>query len=240
MVPFWVHTGQGGKRLKLRSSGSSNTPYRSPRWRWIGDYEGRYLVSDEGQVARILKPRLKRGRHGAHARVGLGSGRTRRDAYVHRLVLAAFVGPCPAGMEACHGDDDGLNNHLGNLRWDTPSANRLDAWRTGRARGIRPTGRRITGSRRRCRCGHQYSQHRPRCSSCGCSRSWPIKMNTRNHRRGEAHPGAVLTASNVAGIRIRLLAGEGVRVIAREYGVAHATISRLKKISAWSTNEGSL
>lgn len=39
---------------------------------------------------------------------------------VYRLVLEAFIGPCPEGMEACHFPDrDPANNHLTNLRWDT-------------------------------------------------------------------------------------------------------------------------
>lgn len=50
---------------------------------------------------------------------------------VHRLVLEAFVGPCPEGMEGCHGDGDPTNNSLGNLRWDTATSNQLDKVRHG-------------------------------------------------------------------------------------------------------------
>ena len=51
---------------------------------------------------------------------------------VHRLVLEAFVGPCPDGMEACHGPDhDPSNNRLENLRWDTHSANMRDRAKNG-------------------------------------------------------------------------------------------------------------
>ncbi len=50
-----------------------------------------------------------------------GQGVTRQ---VHRLVLEAFVGPCPPGMECCHfPDQDPTNNRLENLRWDTKSKN---------------------------------------------------------------------------------------------------------------------
>lgn len=51
---------------------------------------------------------------------------------VHRLVLEAFVGPCPAGMEACHTNDERGDNRLSNLRWDTHEGNILDALRNGR------------------------------------------------------------------------------------------------------------
>lgn len=51
----------------------------------------------------------------------------RKEFRAHRLVLEAFVGPCPQGMEACHNDGNGLNNHVSNLRWDTHKANMEDA-----------------------------------------------------------------------------------------------------------------
>lgn len=47
--------------------------------------------------------------------------------HVHRLVLEAFVGPCPNGMEACHYPDKTRTNcSIDNLRWDTRSANAKD------------------------------------------------------------------------------------------------------------------
>lgn len=55
-------------------------------------------------------------------------GKTRR---VHSLVLIAFVGPRPDGMECCHGDGNPANNHLSNLRWDTPKSNHSDRGRHG-------------------------------------------------------------------------------------------------------------
>lgn len=55
-----------------------------------------------------------------------GSGRQPAMSQVHRLVLEAFVGPCPAGMVGCHNNGDHTDNRLENLRWDTPSANNLD------------------------------------------------------------------------------------------------------------------
>lgn len=51
---------------------------------------------------------------------------------VHLLVLEAFVGPCPPGLEGCHTNGDGLDNKLTNLRWDTHAANMQDRLRHGR------------------------------------------------------------------------------------------------------------
>ena len=43
--------------------------------------------------------------------------------YVHKLVLEAFVGPCPAGLEVLHKDDCPANNALSNLRYGTHAEN---------------------------------------------------------------------------------------------------------------------
>ncbi|WP_354002522.1 NUMOD4 motif-containing HNH endonuclease [Agromyces larvae] len=109
------------------------------KWRAIPsapDYE----VSNLGAVRRltpgpgavvgaILRPWKK---NTGHLIVGLQvDGRPRRLG-VHRLVLEAFVGPCPEGMEGCHNDGDPTNNRVGNLRWDTSSANSRDMVRHGR------------------------------------------------------------------------------------------------------------
>lgn len=50
---------------------------------------------------------------------------------VHRLVLLAFVGPCPDGMEGCHDDNDPRNNCVSNLRWDTMERNQQDRVKHG-------------------------------------------------------------------------------------------------------------
>lgn len=56
-----------------------------------------------------------------------------KNRYMHRLVLEAFVGPCPSGMEACHNDGNRANNALDNLRWDTRIANHADKAKHGTA-----------------------------------------------------------------------------------------------------------
>lgn len=69
-------------------------------------------------------------------RLYLGDGRWIQKK-LHRLVLEVFVGPCPAGMAACHDPDPcRSNNRLENLRWDTPSENRKDVYRYRRRVGL--------------------------------------------------------------------------------------------------------
>jgi hypothetical protein len=49
----------------------------------------------------------------------------------HRLVLEAFKGPCPDGMECCHNDGNPLNNEIENLRWGTKLENMADKLKHG-------------------------------------------------------------------------------------------------------------
>lgn len=46
--------------------------------------------------------------------------------FVHNLVLGAFVGPCPPGMECRHLNNDSSDNRLVNLAWGTPKENAAD------------------------------------------------------------------------------------------------------------------
>jgi hypothetical protein len=90
-------------------------------------------------IWRLIKPTpQERG----HLSVTLGQGDTR---YVHRLVLEAFVGPCPEGMECRHLNGVPADNRLENLRRGTPKENHGDSVRHGTAAhrkpGWRPRGR---------------------------------------------------------------------------------------------------
>lgn len=52
--------------------------------------------------------------------------------FLHRVVLSAFVGECPDGFQACHGNGIRADNRVANLRWDSPESNREDRARHGR------------------------------------------------------------------------------------------------------------
>lgn len=67
------------------------------------------------------KPDKIRGRH--FVRLVSRDGVSRKYP-VSALILEAFVGPCPKGMESCHFPDPCLdNNRLDNLRWGTKKEN---------------------------------------------------------------------------------------------------------------------
>jgi hypothetical protein len=55
--------------------------------------------------------------------VGVAFPRPRRVRSVHTLVLEAFVGPRPNGLEAAHLDGDHTNNAAANLAWVSKAEN---------------------------------------------------------------------------------------------------------------------
>lgn len=82
---------------------------------------------------KLLKPWPNRDGHLAY---GIYSDGKFCHRFGHQLVLTAFSGPCPDGMEGCHGNGNPADNRLDNLRWDTRKANAEDCIRHGR----RPRG----------------------------------------------------------------------------------------------------
>jgi hypothetical protein len=56
----------------------------------------------------------------------------KKTHWLHRLILEAFQGPCPEGLQCLHGDGDPTNNEPSNLRWGTRSENMLDRTRHGK------------------------------------------------------------------------------------------------------------
>jgi hypothetical protein len=88
---------------------------------------GRAVVLTETWLP--LRPARRRW---GHLTVNLSRDGKKTCRFVHRLVLEAFVGPCPAGLICCHNDGDPSNNDVANLRWDTHKANSDDMLKHGR------------------------------------------------------------------------------------------------------------
>lgn len=105
------------------------------RWLPVVGWEDLYEVSDLGRVRSLPRVVERRGKYEAHVRI---SGRILKPSYdgpratvglcrdgksqtfsVHRLVTRAFLGPCPEGMEVCHGPAGRLDNSLTNLSYGT-------------------------------------------------------------------------------------------------------------------------
>lgn len=137
----------------------------SEKWRAVVGYEDHYKVSDYGRVRTVFRKVVRTGgKEGivhtvrdrilkawpigrcGHLYVGLYKERKQvKTLAVHRLVLEAFVGPCPDGMECRHLDGNPVNNCVDNLCWGTPKQNMADRERHGRHdRGSRSVKAKLT------------------------------------------------------------------------------------------------
>jgi hypothetical protein len=118
------------------------------QWRPIPGWEGLYSVSDQGRVRserrtvtrtdgirRVCPEKILKSINSSDGRLHVSlCDRPKRvvTKRIHQLVLLAFVGPCPEGMEVLHWDDNSANNRLSNLRYGTRSENQFDSVRNGR------------------------------------------------------------------------------------------------------------
>lgn len=71
------------------------------------------------------------GKKDGHLSVNLRYNGQHVSKCVHRLVLGAWVGPCPKGMECRHLDGNPRNNRLENLEWNTHKINMQDKIKHG-------------------------------------------------------------------------------------------------------------
>ena len=122
-------------------------------WQEIPGYRGLYEVSSLGRVRSLDRPQkngpVRKGRilkghvYGPYRRYSLRSGDL-RTVSGHRLVLEAFRGPCPEGMECRHLNGDPLDNRLDNLAWGTREENELDKAHKRVLRGEAHWGAKLT------------------------------------------------------------------------------------------------
>jgi hypothetical protein len=109
------------------------------RWLPVVGYEGTYEVSKNGHVRRIGRARgakpgtilAQRPGRGGYPIVRLAAKRECVTRYIHRLVAAAFLGPCPPGMVVNHKDRNRQNPSAENLEYVTRSDNNRHAYQNG-------------------------------------------------------------------------------------------------------------
>ena len=117
------------------------------RWLDIPGYEGHYQVSDTGEARSlprtlIMKNGIERSYPGKilssntggfHRHVVLSGvpGRKPETWPIHQLVMLAFRGETPEGLEIRHLNDDKDDNRLENLAFGTSSDNMHDRVRNG-------------------------------------------------------------------------------------------------------------
>lgn len=146
-------------------------------WKPVVGWELLYEVSDYGRVRKSSGEMLWH--TGARQWVWLYGREPWQRRQVHHLVLEAFVGPRPPGMKGCHYDDDPSNNSLGNLRWDTTSANAFDSVRNGTHRN---------SSKTKCKAGHAFTPENTKFHKYGracrtCIRRWKREARLRAKER---------------------------------------------------------
>ena len=149
-----------------------NATHAPEEWRPIPGWK-HYEVSTHGRVrsldrrtgASSGKTRLVKGRilHQSTVRRGyknvtLTDHPRKRVALVHVLVMEAFVGPRPEGMEILHFDDVSSNNHLENLRYGSRLENIWDQVRNGRH---------YEASKTACDKGHEFDEANTRYTPSG-------------------------------------------------------------------------
>lgn len=99
------------------------------QWRPVVGYDEAYEISDFGKVrnartGKMLHPALA---GAGYEYVWMCINGKRVNRYIHRLVIASFVGPIEKGMEVNHKDGDKRNNVLQNLECVTHAENQRHA-----------------------------------------------------------------------------------------------------------------
>ena len=113
-------------------------------WKTVANWDS-YEVSDGGEVrsvGRVLKDgRVCGGRvlkqyrdDKGYCYVTLSDGKRLKTYAVHVLVMEAFGGPRPPGMEILHENDNHSRNGVADLRYGTKEENRAERWERHRRR----------------------------------------------------------------------------------------------------------
>lgn len=115
-------------------------------WRPVMGFEQTHEASQEGKIrsfgrvladsagrkrtipGKLIKPTKK---SNGYMHVTLNADGRQKTLYVHRIVLEAFAGPCPEGMEALHKNGLKSDNRFENLRWGTHLENCADRSKHG-------------------------------------------------------------------------------------------------------------
>ncbi len=156
-------------------------------WRQVPGYAGLYEVSNDGQMRSLDRIVIRR-TDGAAARLTgvvlrtklVGNGYPactlsrdckQEQVYVHRVVAAAFVGPCPEGQQVNHINGQRTDNRADNLEYVTPRQNmQHGADVLGHGHGERNGMARLTTEKvRQIMAMRGHGSHRQIAALFGCS-----------------------------------------------------------------------
>lgn len=231
------------------------------QYRMVAGYPD-YRVGDDGSVwSKRRKPEghwhkmkpVKTGQYG-HRQVTISNDSGPKGLYVHRLLLEAFEGPCPAGMEGVHKDGDYSNNCRSNLCWATPDEKmRYAKERDSLQRGSRHSHAKLTeelvfDARVLYDEGFSVSEIQSKLGLDGVitlggletaivSTGWghvQKVVRKRGPAFGERMGSAKLTEEKVVVIRHRVAAGEKHRDIAEHMGIHFDSVGKVAAGLLWS------
>lgn len=117
------------------SSGAPSAPdflYGPEEWRLL-KCKPIYEISNYGRVRRIKTRKFRKPcNDGRYLSLQFwGPNGEHFNIRIQLLVLTTFVGERPEGLFCCHNDGNAFNNHISNLRWDTPQSNSQDQKKHG-------------------------------------------------------------------------------------------------------------
>lgn len=194
-------------------------------YRWIPGYEGKYKVSNKGDVVSYCfsTPRsiYQTTNNCGYKQVKLITNGVEKHMYVHRLVAMLFV-PCyEDGLEVNHKDKDRSNNTYTNLEWVTKSKNHKHRCKDGDRTYVPSLGWVSSDYKRKksncVDCGKEITYRAIRCLSCDRERrrrSWPSEDQLKND---------LLTLNFCEMGRKYSLTGNSVRKICKFYGLPYSS-----------------
>lgn len=200
-------------------------------WKQVVGFEGLYEISDTGTVRSLSRrvptkgngTRIVRGRilnpapdRNGYIRVQLFKNGVCVRAMAHRLVLEAFVGPCPEGCEACHGNGIPADNRIENLRWGTAKDNASDRYaHHGSYVGKNHMAHRDPERYRRV-FQSKAAAHAPRGEKHGCCKLSAVKVHKIRSSYRPRHPQF------------------GGAALARAYGVSKSCVRAIVTRKIWA------
>src|SRR5262245_53598527 len=140
-----------------------------------GSLWSRHAMGPRGRYGpwrrKICVPRRRSGHLGAT----LCEGTRRKSVYIHHLVLEAFLGPRPEGMESRHLNGDALDNRADNLRWGTRAENGRDRALHGKSKGERQHNAKLTDEAvRDIRANCKHGKGRRDCGQSEMARKYGV------------------------------------------------------------------
>lgn len=174
----------------------------------------------------------------------------KRHIGVHRHVLSTFVGPCPAGMQACHNNSVRDDNRLENLRWDTLKGNMKDRTEAGlwnpllgechqnsklTESDVIEIVRRLSLGETQVAVSRDFNVKRENISAIWTGKTWSHVTGVEYEAKG--HNGK-LTDKIVIEIFNRVKSGELPSSVAKDYPVNFRHIYKIMQGRAWSRVTG--